>query len=555
MTDEGDRKTEVSTDVLFLGKVLERVKAGSVLIPRFQRPFVWKSNQMRELLDSVRLGFPIGSIMLWETGNEVTAVEKVGPINVPRVHRRGTYSYILDGQQRLSTLFGTLYLEDQNPNHDEVDWQIYYDLEAREFTPTPRTALEPQLFPVNRLLNTTKFLAACRDIEEAVEPLKGKQLLQEADDLANAFRDYQLPVITIKQAPLDTAVTAFARLNLRGRCITIDQMVSALTYKEGAFNLADEIGQFKEELAHRGFRNLDRVLILRTVLVALDRDLYAKDWERLMVNEKTREALPDGFTKAKKSILLALDFLEPLGVVCDRLLPYGLQLVLLAEFFRHQADPTKEQCELLERWFWMTSFTAWFGSVNTARARVALVEMRELALGKRASFNLFDLDAAAAPFPTRFDARSARVRAFMLYLVSLKPRSLTDPTNELDPRELLSELGSLALTYVASRPDNPELANSPANRMFRDLELVGQAVTHLENLGDSDLLADLLLSHGFPPDATGAIHARDRMALLSGRKAALIAGERKFLLAHGITLPGEETGDAIADSDVSDDDD
>ena len=62
-----------------------------------------------------------------------------------------------------------------------------------------------------------------------------------------------------------------------------DELVSALTYDEGEFDLARMLNEFKAELRTKGFGNLDRVLLLRSVLAALDRDIYAKDWADLMV--------------------------------------------------------------------------------------------------------------------------------------------------------------------------------------------------------------------------------------------------------------------------------
>ena len=173
-----------------------------------------------------------------------------------------------------------------------------------------------------------------------------------------------------------------------------------------------------------GFGNLDRVLLLRAVLAALDRDIYAKDWADLMVKQEVRARLPEVFESAADGIVDALEFLGDLGVTSDRLLPYGLQLVLLGEFFRLCPRPAAEVVELLNRWFWVTSFTGWFGGVNTAQATHALREIRNLAKGTGTGFSVVDLDAPAQPFPERFDGRSARVRAFLLYLASLQPRSL-----------------------------------------------------------------------------------------------------------------------------------
>ena len=143
------------------------------------------------------------------------------------------------------------------------------------------------------------------------------------------------------------------------------------------------------------------------------------------MKDTVREKLPIVFDLGGREIRGALRFLRNLGVTSDRLLPYGLQLVLLGEFFRLCQRPADKVVELLNRWFWVTSFTGWFGGVNTAQATHALGEIRDLARGTGTGFSSVDLDAQAQPFPKRFDGRSARVRAFLLYLASLRPLSLS----------------------------------------------------------------------------------------------------------------------------------
>ena len=101
-----------------------------------------------------------------------------------------------------------------------------------------------------------------------------------------------------------------------------------------------------------------------------------------MVKSEVRAKLPESFDRAAEGIRGALTFLNNLGVTSDRLLPYGLQLVLLGEFFRLCPNPPGDVVELLERWFWVTSFTGWFGGVNTAQSTRALREIRDLARGK-----------------------------------------------------------------------------------------------------------------------------------------------------------------------------
>ena len=383
------------------------------------------------------------------------------------------------------------------------------------------------------------------------DPVRRQQWLDEADRLANAFRDYQLPLIHIREADLDSAVAVFARLNRTGRKMAADEMVSALTYQKGQFHLAQKLSEFKAELDKKGFGNLDRVFLLRAVLAALGRDIYANDWVDLLVKQKVRAALPGAFEAAATGIRRALEFLAGIGVTSDRLLPYGLQLVLLGEFFRRCPHPTANVGVLLKRWFWVTSFTGWFGGVNTAQAKRALNEIRELAMGAGTGFSVIDLETPAQAFPERFDGRSARVRAFLLYLASLKPRALRGQ-DELNPGELLSTLGTGAVGYVSSnQPQLAHLIRSPANRMFLDRGHVGQAFGVLKELGDGILL-EVLPSHGFPADSVHRLRNGDRAGLIEARLKTLISGEREFMTRLNVMLPTEQTSATIADSDTSD---
>ena len=570
------KRTEVRPEVVFLGNLVERVAAGKIRVPRFQRAFVWKQPDLSALLDSVLRGFPIGSILVWETDKDMESTPRIGPVEIsPRPD--GTVGYILDGQQRVSTLAGTLRLTDgMDSLVDQIEWRVYYDLDEHAFIDhrraakdsavrrrragaarpsiddrQPAQAPDPRCFPVCSLLNTAGFFEACRRIQAQVDDEHRQRWLDEADRLASAFRDYQLPLISIREADLESAVTVFARLNRTGRKMAEDELVSALTYQEGEFHLTSMLDEFKAELKKKGFGNLDRVFLLRSVLAALELDIYAKDWADLMVKPAVRERLPEGFNAATRGIRLALEMLQGLGVTSDRLLPYGLQLVLLGEFYRICPQPAAGTVELLRRWFWVTSFTGWFGGVNTAQAKRALDEIRNLAKGKSETLNVVDPDAPAEPFPDRFDGRSARVRAFLLYLASLRPGSLRGD-GDLDPGGLLTRLGTDAVGYVWSNPDPRELVSSPANRLFLDEGHVGQALGALSAL-DDDALGKLLPTHGFPLDCIGLLRNDDRASLIDARREALIDGERTFMATRTVTRPAERTGPTIADSEASDD--
>ncbi len=552
-----NQRTEVVPEVVFLGKLVEHVADGKIRVPRFQRAFVWKQPDLSALLDSVLRGFPIGSILVWDTEKHIESTSRIGPVEIsPRLE--GQTGYLLDGQQRVSTLVGTLCLPDgvNDPIVEQIDWRIYYDLDGQHepaFVDQRKLPKEPggRYFPVRSLLYTAGFINACRRIEQQVDKHRAQKWLDEADRVSSAFRNYQLPLIHIREADLESAVTVFARLNRTGRKMAADELVSALTYQEGEFHLAHMLNEFKAELKRKGFGNLARVFLLRSVLAALERDIYAKDWADLMVKPEIREKLPEAFDAATRGIGLALKLLRILGVTSDRLLPYGLQLVLLGEFHRICPRPNAETVEVLKRWFWVTSFTGWFGG-NAAQAKRALEEIRDIAKRKSERFSVVDPDMPAQPFPDRFDHRSARVRAFLLYLASLRPRALLRDATELELDALLSRLGTDAVGYVVSNPERRDLVSSPANRMFVGNDHDGQTLKTLKDL-DDNALKQVLPTHGFPIDCIGLLRNGDRTGLIRKRLDALIAGERNFLQQRGVTPPVERTAPAIADSDASDD--
>ena len=120
MLDNRRSRTEVMSEVIFLGNLVERVVAGKIRIPRFQRELVWKQKDILALLDSIQRGFPIGLILVWDTNEKITSTERVGPVIVGPPPD-GSVGYVIDGHQRVATLVGTLRMTDEIKNTaDEI---------------------------------------------------------------------------------------------------------------------------------------------------------------------------------------------------------------------------------------------------------------------------------------------------------------------------------------------------------------------------------------------------------------------------------------------------
>ena len=86
--------------------LLSDVKNGRIGLPDLQRPFVWKDNKVRELLDSMMKGYPIGYIMLWASPDDY---ENTGYIGKNDKMYKCPDDLVIDGQQRLTALLAAMY--------------------------------------------------------------------------------------------------------------------------------------------------------------------------------------------------------------------------------------------------------------------------------------------------------------------------------------------------------------------------------------------------------------------------------------------------------------
>ena len=150
----------VKPEVILLEDLFEEIKRGQLRSPRFQRPFVWRPEDMRKLFESVVKGYPIGSLLIWEPGIRYQCLPNFGPIpqGEPGLDRTDL-AYVLDGQHRLATLFGATHVEGEPPAQAMMrHWWMWFDLDEEEFTHAPRGPIGPHHIPLREMLSTTHFL-------------------------------------------------------------------------------------------------------------------------------------------------------------------------------------------------------------------------------------------------------------------------------------------------------------------------------------------------------------------------------------------------------------
>lgn len=100
--------------------ILSQIDLGSMALPEFQRGYVWNRDQVRGLMDSLYRRHPVGGLLVWETRTEQASARGDGPLST------GTVELLLDGQQRITSLYGII--RGEPPRFFEGNKQAFTDL-------------------------------------------------------------------------------------------------------------------------------------------------------------------------------------------------------------------------------------------------------------------------------------------------------------------------------------------------------------------------------------------------------------------------------------------
>ncbi|MEV6342644.1 DUF262 domain-containing protein [Actinoplanes sp. NPDC051851] len=533
----------VKPEIMLLEDVLREIADGRLRVPRFQRPFVWRPDQMIDLFDSIERGYPVGSLLVWDTTERVESLDRIAEMRVPPPP--GTpVSYLLDGHQRLTTLYGCLMRRSAERDLSVTGswvWNIYRALGEAErsggrFVHWKRPAPAPANYlPMRNVLRTMDFLGFARQLAGS-DRLDIDRLMDEAEQLAQRIKSYKMAVVRLVGGELKHAVEVFSRLNSSGQSMTPTQMVSALTYSDGE-TLANRIEALQNDIGDLGFGEIPTNTLFQAVLaVSGEDDIQRTRWDRLA--ERMRDDMDEHVKRTELALYRVVAFLrDDVMVPLARLVPYNAQLVLLTVAFHENPEPSPAQRRALQRWFWSTSWSGFFAGANTTQIREALVEMREFARGEAA----LDVSGQVArPFPERFDLRSARVRAFVLWELHEYRDRVGINGQPVEPLDLLLRSDASAYRQILSRGPR---RSSPANRLMLP---TAPGMSIRRALIDAE--PELLASHGVPEAAVELLAEGDEDGFIRERERFLAAKEREYIAAFDVEPPVDLVGGAEIDT-------
>jgi hypothetical protein len=429
-----------SPEILRIEQLVNGVKVGDIRLPKFQRPFVWDKKDILKLWDSVYKGYPIGSILLWLTREELASERKIADLDINDRPDEYPTNYLLDGQQRLSTLCGALYW---NGVDKKSPWNIVFDCDKEIFLfPSDEDGEKINLFPLNKLIDTGDFINQCKRFEAS---LNKERYNENALKLLKSIKDYKIAAVRIGDMNLNEVAPIFERINSSGRQLTMVDLMRAATWK-GGFDLNDAIETIRKSCESKNFENIKDTHILRSISACTGFGIHKEDIDKL--RDRSSNELKEAASKSIEAYKLAVDFItSELPLPSISYLPYGLQLTYIVEFFNICPKPTIHQRHELVKWFWKSSLTQHYGSANTGLITKDLEQIREFALdriekpsvGKKINLKGFLND--------NFILNKASSLTFALLLATNKPKSLLDGTT-VDTYIALSVINKLEYHHI-----------------------------------------------------------------------------------------------------------
>ena len=331
--------------------LLGDIERGHIKIPTFQRHEIWTNEQVVELLDSIRRGFPIGSFLLWQTDQTLISERQIGGFHLPQTPDGMPRQYVLDGQQRITTLYATL---SRLPQELPERYQLQYHLLEKEFI--PYTPEQPEsVVPMSVLFEPSSYGKLMAQFQQSRD---SERLTNELNTLYETFRNYELAVVVTDAPALEDVAIIFERINRSGTHLTLFDLMVAATWgqDQGEFDLRQETESILEDLAENQFDELDKTTVLRSMSTIENGSARRASIEALRNESKADLRLL--IQRTKDAMKRAVDFLgTSIQVHSVAMLPYERQFVAITHFMANNRRLTASHHDALRRWFWRTSFS------------------------------------------------------------------------------------------------------------------------------------------------------------------------------------------------------
>lgn len=352
-----------------LQTILDSIDNGAIALPEFQRGYVWSRLQVRGLMDSLYREHPVGSLLTWLSRTETAVARGDGAL------QPGTVQLLLDGQQRITTLYGII--RGRPPRFFDGNAQAFNDLrfhldeEVFEFWQPVKMREDPRWIEVTELFRVGSGAMIARIFTEAgadPDKLARAQIWSDRVNRIEQIRQRELHIeqVTGEDKTVDVVVEIFNRVNSGGTKLSKGDLALARVCAEWP-PARDELRRRLDKWNSAGFHfSLD--LLLRVINAILTGRAPFSALEGVQPAE-----IQDGLVRAERAIDKILNTLASrLGLDHASVLPAVYAIPVMGRYLSDREFRFIDHRERDRLLYWYLNAAMWgryAGSTETVLAQ------------------------------------------------------------------------------------------------------------------------------------------------------------------------------------------
>lgn len=452
------RLFDAVSDSLF--SLLSKVREGKIQLPDFQRGWVWDDERIRKLLVSISQSFPIGAVMLLETGGPNVSFFPRPVEGVNLADSTQPEQLLLDGQQRLTSLYQSLILKTPVLTRDMKGSKIercYYikinsimsgfnDMEEaivsipgdklvkglgniiKEDYSSVEKECDNDVFPVNLIFDNNGAFEWQKIYTKNGTNMDKQQKWLKLYELILCFQQYQIPIIKLSKDNSKEAVcSVFENVNTGGVSLTVFELLTA-SFAADNFRLRkdweDREAKLKSpaNITSKILADISNVEFLQALcLLATGHSTKTISCKRKDILLLTVDEYKTWADKLTDGMIAAAQFLQEQCVFSTRDLPYGSQIVPLAAILTELGAEAKVHINRMKiaRWYWCGVLGELYGGAIETRFVRDYSEVTKWVRDSNASepITIFDANFAVQRLYTLKTRNSAAYKGLNILLM------------------------------------------------------------------------------------------------------------------------------------------
>lgn len=455
-----DYSDRIKPDDSGIVSFIEGLEHGNYQIPTFQRNVAWDAENIKKLWDSIFKFYPIGSLLIWKTDEPLEYHRKIGGHHISK-NNGNTFNYLLDGQQRATSIFlsckgqkgdvakdlmfDPIVYVDLTYEYDEEDefayrsfFYFWNEIEYREKGYQKRNKSRQDKYDKGLIVKLYDVYERFGKIEENLM----QQGFSDYDSIPrktlrkidSVIKTYRISYILLQGIKVREVCDIFERVNTEGKALDVVDIIVAKTYSpskngDGGFYLRNYLNELKEKLEGSQFSKLSDFIIMQIFasIIMQDEESKVKNITNTYLPKIKASEIDEIWEDTSKAILDMQKFFEErLHLVGPNIIPYGYMYPALVNFFYKTEKP---DISIAKQWFWSTAFSS-EDFDSTTKLKDAIGLLKDLRDGKTKEFPKITIYKDMIKEQT-YTARGAKSRAVLALMAYMKPSEFSDPDRDV----------------------------------------------------------------------------------------------------------------------------